>query len=94
MLDTFAGIGGFSYAADKLVGGFKTTQFIEINPFCQKILKKHWPDIPIHNDINTFTAGIGQFDCITGGFPCQDISTAGRIGDLHRGLHRGLHRVP
>jgi hypothetical protein len=43
LLDTFAGIGGFSYAAEKLVGGFKTTQFVEINPFCQKILKIHWP---------------------------------------------------
>ena len=97
MLDTFAGIGGFSYAADKLVGGFKTTQFIEINPFCQKILNKHWPNIPIHNDINTFTAGIGQFDCITGGFPCQDISVAGRqegiTEESRSGLFYSLMRV-
>jgi len=97
LLDTFAGIGGFSYAADKLVGGFKTTQFIEINPFCQKILKKHWPDIPIHNDINTFTAGIGQFDCITGGFPCQDISVAGNqkgiTEESRSGLFYSLMRV-
>ena len=97
MLDTFAGIGGFSYAADKLVGGFKTTQFIEINPFCQKILNKHWPNIPIHNDINTFTAGIGQFDCITGGFPCQDISVAGNqkgiTEESRSGLFYSLMRV-
>ena len=97
ILDTFAGIGGFSYAADKLVGGFKTTQFIEINPFCQKILNKHWPDIPIHNDINTFTAGIGQFDCITGGFPCQDISVAGNqkgiTEESRSGLFYSLMRV-
>ena len=90
ILDTFAGIGGFSYAADKLVGGFQTTQFIEINPFCQKILKKHWPNIPIHNDINTFTAGIGQFDCITGGFPCQDISVAGRKEGITEKSRSGL----
>jgi len=90
ILDTFAGIGGFSYAADKLVGGFKTTQFIEINPFCQKILNKHWPDIPIHNDINTFTAGIGQFDCITGGFPCQDISVAGNQKGITQESRSGL----
>ena len=97
MLDTFAGIGGFSYAADKLVGGFKTTQFIENNPFCQKILNKHWPNIPIHNDINTFTAGIGQFDCITGGFPCQDISVAGNqkgiTEESRSGLFYSLMRV-
>ena len=90
ILDTFAGIGGFSYAADKLVGGFKTTQFIEINPFCQKILNKHWPDIPIHDDINTFTAGIGQFDCITGGFPCQDISVAGHQEGITEKSRSGL----
>ena len=90
ILDTFAGIGGFSFAADKLVGGFKTTQFIEINPFCQKILNKHWPNIPIHNDINTFTAGIGQFDCITGGFPCQDISVAGRKEGITEKSRSGL----
>ena len=40
ILDTFAGIGGFSYAAEKLVRGFETTQFVEIDPYCQKILKK------------------------------------------------------
>ena len=90
LLDTFAGIGGFSYAADKLVGGFKTTQFIEINPFCQKILNKHWPTIPIHDDIKTFTAGIGQFDCITGGFPCQDLSVAGRQEGITKESRSGL----
>ena len=77
MLDTFAGIGGFSYAATKLVGGYRTTQFIEIDPFCQKILKKHFPFTPIHDDIRTFTAIPGQYDVICGGFPCQDISVAG-----------------
>ena len=77
MLDTFAGIGGFSYAATKLVGGYRTTQFIEIDPFCQKILKKHFPFTPIHDDIRTFTAIPGQYDVICGGFPCQDISLAG-----------------
>ena len=77
MLDTFAGIGGFSYAATKLVGGYRTTQFIEIDPFCQKILKKNFPFTPIHDDIRTFTAIPGQYDVICGGFPCQDISVAG-----------------
>ena len=77
ILDTFAGIGGFSYAAEKLVGGFKTTQFIEIDPYCQKVLKKHWPDVPIHDDITTFTAKPFQYDVVCGGFPCQSISQAG-----------------
>ena len=77
LLDTFSGIGGFSYAAEKLVGGFKTTQFIEIDPYCQKVLKKHWPHVPIHDDITTFTAKPFQYDVICGGFPCQSISQAG-----------------
>jgi DNA (cytosine-5)-methyltransferase 1 len=77
LLDAFAGIGGFSLAAHTL-GTFTTTQFIEQNPYCQSILAKHWPDVPIHDDIRTFTASPGTFDVITAGFPCQDLSTAGK----------------
>ena len=90
MLDTFAGIGGFSYAATKLVGGYRTTQFIEIDPFCQKILKKHFPNTPIHDDIRTFTARPFQYDVITGGFPCQDISVAGRREGITEESRSGL----
>ena len=90
MLDTFAGIGGFSYAATKLVGGYRTTQFIEIDPFCQKILKKHFPFTPIHDDIKTFTAIPGQYDVICGGFPCQDISVAGRKQGITEQSRSGL----
>ena len=90
ILDTFAGIGGFSYAADKLVGGFETTQFVEIDPFCQKVLKKHFPNIPCHDDIKTFTAFPGQYDVITGGFPCQDISVAGRREGITQQSRSGL----
>jgi DNA (cytosine-5)-methyltransferase 1 len=90
LLDTFAGIGGFSYAAEKLVGGFETTQFIEINPFCQKVLNKHWSHVPIHDDITTFTATPGEFDIITGGFPCQDISVAGLQKGITKETRSGL----
>ena len=90
LLDTFAGIGGFSYAAEKLVGGFETTQFIEINPFCQKVLNKHWSHVPIHDDITTFTAKSGEFDIITGGFPCQDISVAGLQKGITKETRSGL----
>ena len=90
MLDTFAGIGGFSYAATKLVGGYRTTQFIEIDPFCQKILKKHFPNTPIPDDIRTFTARPFQYDVITGGFPCQDISVAGRREGITEESRSGL----
>lgn len=90
ILDTFAGIGGFSYAAEKLIGGFETTQFIEIDPFCQKVLKKHWPHVPIHDDIRTFTAKPKEYQVICGGFPCQDISVAGLQKGITEETRSGL----
>ena len=90
LLDTFAGIGGFSYAAEKLVGGFETTQFIEINPYCQKVLNKHWSHVPIHDDIRTFTAKPREYQVICGGFPCQDISVAGLQKGITKETRSGL----
>lgn len=82
LLDLFSGIGGFSLGLER-TGGFKTVAFCEIDPFCLKVLKKHWPEVPQYDDIRTLTAerlaadGIAV-DAICGGFPCQDISTAGK----------------
>lgn len=45
VLDLFSGIGGFSLGLER-TGGFETVAFCEIDPFCQKVLKKHWPDVP------------------------------------------------
>lgn len=90
LLDTFSGIGGFSYAAEKIVGGFKTVQFVEWNAYCQQILAKHFPDIPIHGDITTFFPAQGTADIICGGFPCQDISTAGKQVGIKQGTRSGL----
>ncbi len=50
MLDLFSGIGGFSLAAE-WTGRIRTVAFCEIEPFCQKVLRKHWPDVPIYSDI-------------------------------------------
>ena len=91
MLDTFAGIGGFSYAAKYLIDpGIETTGFVEIDPFCQKILSKNFPNIPIYDDITTFTAKPFQYDIISGGFPCQDISVAGRQKGITQTTRSGL----
>jgi len=90
LLDTFAGIGGFSYAAEKLVGGFKTVQFIEIDPYCQQILNKNFPNIPIHDDISTYTAEPYSASVISSGFPCQDISVAGRQQGITEATRSGL----
>jgi DNA (cytosine-5)-methyltransferase 1 len=78
-LDLFSGIGGFSLAA-QWVGSIETIQFVEIDPFCQKVLSKNFPGIPIHGDIRTFAAR--DCDLITAGFPCQDISVAGNGAGL------------
>ena len=90
LLDLFSGIGGFSYAGEKIVGGFKTTQFVELDPYCQKVLRKNFPNTPIHDDIKTFTAKPGQFDVFTIGFPCQDLSVAGRQKGIGEGTRSGL----
>ena len=82
VLDLFSGIGGFSLGLER--AGFETVAFCEIEPFCQRVLKKHWPDVPIYHDVRELTYdrlqadGITDIDVITGGFPCQDLSGAGK----------------
>lgn len=84
MLDLFSGIGGFTLAAETVWGDdHETLAFCEIDKHAQKILKKHWPDVPIYDDIREVSIeklrrdGItGAVDLICGGFPCQDISAA------------------
>jgi len=78
LLDLFSGIGGFSYAAEKLIGGYETVAFCEMDDFCQKVLKKHWPQVPIFDDVRTIDATrLGDIDICTFGFPCQPVSQAG-----------------
>ena len=90
LLDTFSGIGGFSYAAEHIVGGFKTVAFVEREPYCQQILGKHWPNVPIYDDITTFNPDPYSADVVCGGFPCQDISHAGKQAGIKEGTRSGL----
>ena len=78
IVDLFSGIGGFSYAAEKLVGGFETVAFVEREPYCQKVLRKHWHNVPIFSDIRSFDGKeFRDADIVVGGFPCQPWSVAG-----------------
>ena len=97
LIDTFSGIGGFSYSAEKLVGGFKTVAFVECEPFCQKVLKKHWPHVEQFHDIRTYNPEPYSAEVICGGFPCQSISNAGKREGItetsESGLWYELYRV-
>ena len=77
VLDLFSGIGGFSLGLER-TGGFETVAFCEIEKFPQKVLRKHWPEVPIFEDVRKLDATrIGRIDCVVGGFPCQPWSLAG-----------------
>lgn len=89
MIDTFSGIGGFSLAA-RWLGGIETVQFVEREPYCHRILAKHWPNVPIYDDICTFNPAPRSADIVCGGFPCQDISTAGKQAGIKQGTRSGL----
>ena len=92
-LDLFAGAGGFTLAGE-LASGYETVAFCEIDKYAQKVLAKNWPNIPIFEDVTTLKASDidGTIDVITGGFPCQDLSSAGRGAGLADGTRSGLFR--
>ena len=77
VLDLFSGIGGFSLGLESV--GMETVAFCEMDAFCQKVLKKHWPNVPIHSDIKELDGNEyrGAVELICGGFPCQPFSVAG-----------------
>lgn len=76
-LDLFSGIGGFALAARNV--GWQTVGFCENEPFCQAVLRKHWPNVPIYDDARTLDGWtVGAVDVITGGYPCQPFSLAGK----------------
>jgi DNA (cytosine-5)-methyltransferase 1 len=79
----FAGIGGMDLGLER--AGLRCAWQVEINPFCRRVLAKHWPSVRRHDDVQTFPPGDPEewkVDLICGGFPCQDLSLAGRGAGL------------
>jgi DNA (cytosine-5)-methyltransferase 1 len=86
----FSGIGGFELGLER--AGMRVIWQAEIDPYASAVLKKHWPNVPNYGDVRSIRAGaIERPDVICGGFPCQDISLAGRGGGIE-GERSGLWR--
>ena len=89
----FAGVGGFDLGFEN--AGHTCVGQVEIDKHAQKILKKHWPDVPMHDDVTTAIEWakeidlIGRVDIVCGGFPCQDVSVAGKRAGI-AGARSGL----
>ncbi len=92
VLDLFSGAGGFTVAAE-MDGGYETVAFCEIDKYARKVLARHWPNVPCFEDVTKLKgADVGPVDVITGGFPCQDVSIAGREAGVFDGSRSGLFR--
>ncbi len=95
-LSLFSGAGGLDRGA-KLVGGFKTVAYVEYDRYAQGVLMSRMrsgelDDAPIFEDVRTFDGRSlkGRVDVVSGGFPCQDVSPAGKRAGLKEGTRSGL----
>ena len=87
----FSGIGGMDLGLER--AGMVCKWQVEIDPFCQKVLAKHWPDVKRYGDIREVNGNeLESVDLIAGGFPCQDVSAIGLRRGVDAGQRSGLYR--
>lgn len=91
----FAGIGGIDLGLER--AGMECRWQVEIDSFCRKVLAKHWPNVRRYEDVREVgAANLEPVDLVAGGFPCQDVSNAGKregLGGERSGLWREFYRV-
>lgn len=86
----FSGYGGLSIAVNAYFGA-ETAWFVEFDTAPSRILAHHWPDTPNHGDITRIDwSSVEPVDILCGGFPCQDVSAAGRRAGIREGTRSGL----
>lgn len=78
-ISLFSGVGGMDLGLHR--AGFEHVAFCEADPYRREVLARHWPGVPVHDDVRTFNYN-GQVDLLAGGFPCQDLSVAGKRAGL------------
>ena len=87
----FSGIGGFELGIERGIPGSTTIWQVEQDPFCRSILKKHWPGAQLHEDVRTVGKhNLVSVDVLCGGFPCQNISIAGKREGINEGEKSSL----
>jgi len=87
-VELFAGIGGFSLGFERV--GMECVGHVEIDPYAQKVLLKHWPDVPLLPDVTKIKGDeFGKVELLCGGFPCQDLSVLGKQAGI-TGARSGL----
>jgi len=92
----FAGIGGIDLGLER--AGMTCKWQVEIDPYCRKVLAKHWPDVRRYEDVREVGKhNLEPVDLVAGGFPCQDVSVAGKRAGIKEGTRSGLwfefHRI-
>ena len=85
----FAGIGGMDLGLER--AGMTCKWQVEIDPFCRRVLTKHWPEVPKYGDIRGVTE-LEPVDVFAGGPPCQDVSISGERRGIGEGTRSGLYR--